>query len=380
MRVLILGYEFPPIGGGTGRALESLLKSWPADSRIEFELWTVASPVERWVPLPPGVRVVELRCGKRRPHYWTVREQIALLWSAWRRSLSDDPAPDVVLVWGGWPLGVLLWGWLGDLPALLALRGSDVPGFNPRTSGWFWRALARAVWRRAARVTVNSPALARLAGKVARDLRLEVIPNGVNLPRPLETPLIVREAPPEEGPFRILLVQRLIPRKRTEWIFQALSLLPPEFRKRVTITIAGDGPERYRLEAVVEELGFGDRVQFLGEVPHSEIAALYAEADLYVLPSMAEGLSNSLLEAMAWGLPSVVAAPTGYEDLDLALLRVDKVERLAQQIRLLMHDGEYYRERGLACRFVASHYTWEKVAVRYSEMLAEIAEKRTPES
>ncbi len=69
--------------------------------------------------------------------------------------------------------------------------------------------------------------------------------------------------------------------------------------------IAGDGPERERLEALAAELGFGERVTFTGVVSQDEARELYRGSDLFCLPSLAEGLPAVLMEAMACGLPVV---------------------------------------------------------------------------
>jgi glycosyltransferase involved in cell wall biosynthesis len=83
--------------------------------------------------------------------------------------------------------------------------------------------------------------------------------------------------------------------------------------------IAGDGPERGRLEALARQLGVEARVRFLGVVPQPELTRYYNAADALVLASSREGWANVLLEAMAcgtavvasrvWGTPEVVAAP-----------------------------------------------------------------------
>ena len=233
-----------------------------------------------------------------------------LLWKTWRKSLDDSSYPDAVLVWGAWPLAPLLLSSLGDVPSILSLRGSDVPGFNPRTSGPLWKFLASSIWNRASVVTANSPALAKLAKKTARSIPIEVIPNGVVIPE--ET--TVRDLPVDfmEGrrPFRILSVSRLIPRKRVEWLIEAVSVIPPNLRQILDVIIAGDGPERYRLEAMVQELDLVNRIHFSGVVSNDRLKQLYRDADLYAHTSMAEGLSNALLEAMATGLP-IVASRVG---------------------------------------------------------------------
>ncbi len=376
MNLLILGYELPPIGGGTGRSLWHLLQAWPWDSGWEIDIWTAAPPVSVQHGFPSFVRVMEFSCLKRDLHYWRAHEMALLLWKTWRKSLDDSHYPDAVLVWGAWPLAPLLLSSLGDVPSILSLRGSDVPGFNPRTSGPLWRFLASSIWNRASVLTANSPALAKLAKKTARRIPIEVIPNGVVIPEGTT----VRDLPADfmEGrrPFRILSVSRLIPRKRVEWLIEAVSVIPPNLRQILDVIIAGDGPERYRLEAMVQELDLVNRIHFSGAVSNDRLNQLYRDADLYAHTSMAEGLSNALLEAMATGLPCICAEPTGFADLDAAILPAESTGKLAQQLLAIMASPEAYSEFSLASLKAVSQYTWEPVANRYVELLNSLI-KRT---
>ncbi len=375
MNLLILGYELPPIGGGTGRSLFHLLQAWPRTSGWEIEVWTAAAPGRLQPSYPPFVHVTEFFCLKRDLHYWRVHEMALLLWRIWRKSLDDSRRPDAVLVWGAWPLAPLLLGSLGDIPSIIALRGSDVPGFNPRTSGFFWRHLAASIWNHATVVTANSPMLAQMAKRTDRETPIEVIPNGVLMPvwgAPRNLPADFIEG---RRPFRILAVSRLISRKRIDWLVEAVSIMPPEIRRVVEVTIAGDGPERYRLETMVQELGLLSQFHFLGAVPDEQMAQLYRDADIFAHPSMAEGLSNALLEAMANGLPCLCAERTGFADLDRVLVPATGVGKLAQLVLALISSPDAYLEFSEASLEVASQYTWEAVAARYTDLLDSLTQR-----
>jgi glycosyltransferase involved in cell wall biosynthesis len=373
MHLLILGYEYPPIGGGTGQALHRLLEHWPARDNWEIEVWTAAPPANHTRHRIEGILYREFACGKKDLHFWKSTEQALLLWKTWRRTLGDAPFPDAILVWGGWPLGVLLLGALGQVPSVFALRGSDVPGFNRRTSGGFWRFLSKAVWKRASALTANSPSLARLANQTQPRRKIHVIPNGVVMP--LRALPEWEESPPVARPWQILSVNRLVPRKRVEWLIQALGHLAPDVREQVRVKIAGEGPERYRLETMARELNVHTLVQFLGEVPSEEMAELYRESDVFVLASEAEGLSNALLEAMAHGLPTLLSSPTGFSDIDSAVILCDRPEKIAQHLRLLFHDPRRHDTASAAAVSAASEYSWDQVARIYADLLRDISQR-----
>ena len=96
----------------------------------------------------------------------------------------------------------------------------------------------------------------------------------------------------------LLAVGNLIALKRHALIIKALADLP-----EIDLAIAGDGPERPRIEALARQLGLCDRVRLLGRLPQESLPGLYGAADILVHPSVREGWPNVLLESMACGTP-----------------------------------------------------------------------------
>ena len=109
------------------------------------------------------------------------------------------------------------------------------------------------------------------------------------------------------------------------------------------LIIVGDGPERARLEAAVEEYGLSERVVFTGQV--SDVGLYYATADVFALPSQSEGSPNVVLEAMAAKLPIVATAVGGVpeilEDSETALLvPVNNPVAMAEAIARVLTETE----------------------------------------
>lgn len=117
--------------------------------------------------------------------------------------------------------------------------------------------------------------------------------------------------------FIILTVARLDARwggyKGHELVIRALSEMEPS-SQRPHYWIAGVGNDRQRLERLCEELGVSDRVRFLGKVPQDALPSLYRAADLFALPSTAEGFGIAFIEAMASGTPAIGLAVGGATD------------------------------------------------------------------
>jgi glycosyltransferase involved in cell wall biosynthesis len=174
-------------------------------------------------------------------------------------------------------------------------------GHSRRANG-AWTPLL--LWAPAALV-VNSRSAAdeleRTSGRLRRPIF--VVPNVVDVPGlPPERPA------GDETPVRVAFVGRLIPVKRLDLFLQALAIARRETPRLVAV-VAGEGPERPRMEALAEQMGFAPgAVTFLGTV--DAVDGLLREADLLVLSSDEEGFPNVVLEAMAAALP-VVTTPAG---------------------------------------------------------------------
>ncbi len=113
---------------------------------------------------------------------------------------------------------------------------------------------------------------------------------------------------------RILFVGRLAPVKGVAVLLGAFRRIATDFPGAV-LTIVGDGSERPALKATAAGLGLGDRILFTGALSQQQVAARMAEADLFVLPSLAEGLPVVLMEAMASGLPVIATHVAGTPEL-----------------------------------------------------------------
>lgn len=163
-----------------------------------------------------------------------------------------------------------------------------------------------------------------------------MVPNAVDLVR-FNPPS--REPRELDAPVRVVYVGRIRPVKGLTVLMGAWSKIARQANAR--LTIAGDGPGREALMQSVRDGGFADSVEFLGEV--NDVPSVLAEADIYVQPSFQEGLPNSVLEAMAMGLPIVATRISGNEDVvaheeNGLLVPAGNAEALAEALRKLMDD------------------------------------------
>lgn len=150
--------------------------------------------------------------------------------------------------------------------------------------------------------------LRELAPAVQED-RLPIVRMGVDVDR--FPPAAEDRAARPAGPLRVLFVGRLVPEKAPEDLIRAAALATAP----LTVTVIGQGPLRADLERLVDELGLADRVELVGPVGQDELPARYAAADVFCLPSHAEGVPVVLMEAMATELPVVTTRIAGIPEL-----------------------------------------------------------------
>jgi glycosyltransferase involved in cell wall biosynthesis len=164
---------------------------------------------------------------------------------------------------------------------------------------------------------------------------------------------------------------RLAPDKGLEYLITAATLLL-RTERRFRIVIAGDGPERARLEELTRNLGVADRVNFLGF--REDISDLLAACDLVVLPSLREGLSIALLEAMAAGKPIVATSIGSHRELacqaEIArLVPPADAAALCDAILQVWGDPALRTRLGATARTLfESHYTEERMLNGYKQL------------
>jgi glycosyltransferase involved in cell wall biosynthesis len=160
-------------------------------------------------------------------------------------------------------------------------------------------------------------------------------------------------------------VGMLIPLKGVEYLLRAVAILV-DHRDDLRVLIAGDGPDRERLESLCSELRLSEHVYFVGHVPHQQVPQVLSACDLFVFPSASEGVPRALMEAMAMRLPLVASAVGGILELVQdghtgLLVPPEDARHLALAIEELLNDTGKGRSYGDNARqFVASSHSWHE--------------------
>lgn len=359
-RVLILNYEFPPLGGGAANATYYLLKEFGLRPDLSVTLITSSTDKEKIESFAPNVTIHYLDIGKKgNIHYQSQADLLKYSWKAFwlAKQLIRRDGFDVIHAFFGIPCGYIAMK-LG-LPYIVSLRGSDVPFYNTR---FYWqdkilfKRLSRRVWRNARQVVANSSGLAQLALKSAPGQSIEMIPNGIDVSgyeKPVRKDI--------RNTIRLISTGRLIPRKGYDILIKAMSGL-----SSVTLQIIGDGPEKDNL--IELSLSMGVEVVFHGSVEHDKIPSLLSSADLFVLPSLNEGMSNAALEALAASLPVLLTDVGGSSELvsnNGWIVKPNSVSDLREALETVLKTPKQLCDMSAASRAKAESMSWKSVADSY---------------
>jgi glycosyltransferase involved in cell wall biosynthesis len=378
MRILVLNYEYPPLGGGAGVATAALAQGL-VERGVAVDVVTSSAGCgsERRtsgrdeLQEVGGLRVYRVRSRRVGIHEAGMLGAASYLLSALPlvRRLLRTHHYDAVHVFFSLPTGALLpFAGLRGIPVVVSLRGSDVPGYDPynismQRAHRVLAPLTRWIWHRADRVVAVCESLGRLTAQTCPGLQYSVVPNGVDLR--LFHPA---EKAPRDGRIRCLAVARLVERKGLGELIRAFALLP---RDRYELEIVGRGPDERTLRELARRLGVAQEIRFSGSLDRAAVAQRYRDAHLFTLPSSAEAFGNVFAEALASGLPVVGTNVGGIPELiehgvNGLLVTPGNPQALAQAIQYLADDPELRGEMSVRNRAKAeATLEWSHVTQRY---------------
>lgn len=281
-------------GGGAERVAADLSAHW-ADMGREVMVVTQASAEGDVYTLHPKVRREVLYTageGGGLRGIWSNVQRVRAL-----RRVIKSFRPDIVLGMMTTASVLSVLACAGLSCRVIATEHTHPPS---QTLSGFWQRLRRLTYPRAASVVALTRGTADWLAQHVPGSKLAVIPNPVHFPLPRAEPVLTPVS--GDGRKRLLAVGRLHADKGFDLLIQAYAQLAAS-HPGWDLVILGEGDERPALEAQVREAGLASRIFMPGRA--GNVGDWYESADLYVLTSRFEGLSNTLLESMASGLAAV---------------------------------------------------------------------------
>jgi glycosyltransferase involved in cell wall biosynthesis len=253
----------------------------------------------------------------------------------------------------------------------------------------FLRAVGRALipgyvetYKKADKVLAGSTYTLNLLKKLFAipDTRLELFyENGIAQ----EFLMSVKPAKEEGAQINLLFVGRLVPYKCADVVIESIGKLDQAIQSKIRLTIVGDGSERNNLENRVKELNLAEIVSFAGWVNQSETLDYYRKADIFCFPSIREFGGAVVIEAMASGLPCIVANNGGIGEYvnEETGFKIEPISReyltqeLTSKIKMLVEDDKLRESMSAKAIERAREFEWEnkarKIAEIYEKMLGE---------
>lgn len=367
MRILVFNYEFPPVGGGGGRASADLCQAL-AERGHDLRVITTRAPgLPEWERLG-GYQVHRVWTGRRsrfRASLPVMASYVAFgLVPGWRAAKGWQP--DLIHAHFGVPTGALAYSVsrLTGVPYVLTAHLGDVPGGVPeKTDHWFrvFDPLTPPIWCGAEEVVAVSEHTRRLV-RSRYGLESTVVPNGIEL--------AVAEAQPAHNPPRLIFAGRFQPQKNLPFLFEALAQvkeLPWDLR------MVGDGPHRARLERQAHALELEDRIRFLGWVSSDQVLDYLSESDLLVIPSRSEGLPVVAVQALSQGLAVAASKAGGLAEVvkdghNGVSCPVDDLDCYVAGLRRCLTDREVLSRMKAASLLEAQRYDMDRVTEAYENV------------
>lgn len=308
----MLNYEFPPFGGGFGQyylLAEELARKGHA-------VWYVTSRMrgQKKVEIIDGIRVIRVWTLRRKIDRGTVLDMLSYVISAWLslKKIIKEFNPQVCHIFFTIPTGLLKFHpYLRKKNTIVTCLGSDVPGHNPDKFNMLSRILTpvvKKIWQKSI-VTANSLELAKEVMTISPEQKVQCIFNGI------DTDQFRPGNQQNNDKINFIYAGRLISLKRVNESIRLIKRLTADGFENITFTIIGTGTEMENLEKLVKELNIENKVIFKGHISHDEIHKEYQQGEFYIQLSKTEGMSNTIMEAMATGLVPIVTNVGGVQSL-----------------------------------------------------------------
>jgi glycosyltransferase involved in cell wall biosynthesis len=260
------------------------------------------------------------------------------------------------------------------IPLLFTSHGGDLFGLQ----GIILNKIKRWVILKSDALTVVSRAMREEVKRLGVDRkRVHVIPMGVDLKNRF-TPVTSRN-----NKDILLFVGRLVEKKGLQYLIQAMPLILKRHPQTI-LQIAGDGPEKIKLERASVKLGIKEHVRFLGAVKNELLPELYQTSDVLVFPSVIaddgdrEGLGLVLVEALGCECAAIITDLSAMQDIIVhgktgLVVPQKNIQKLAEKVILLLDDQKLRESLGReGRRYVLRNFDWMIIAEKYRKLIESV--------
>ncbi len=375
MKILVLCYEYPPIGGGGGNVAKAVAEQLVVRGH-EVRVQTAALGWRSTRETIGGVDVYRTASLRKVPDTCTVPEMGLYVLTSLRPTLRHirEWKPDVIHAHFAVPTGLLAWLVSGvtGTPYVLTAHLGDVPGGVPAQTDRMFRLIgpiARRIWRHAAAVTAVSSFVQELA-ETAYGRPVTRILNGIELS---DSPI---EPVAPHAPRRLVFIGRLNPQKNPVFFIDALARIRDA---TWTLTLIGDGPLMSEVRSAIARHDLGNRIALTGWLTPPQVHAFLNNGDILCLPSVSEGMPIVGVEALKFGLAIVASDIPGLHDViddgvNGYLVPLGDLDAFAARLHHLIENETTLAAMKRASWEKARRFDLSGVAHEYAHVLQQAAE------
>lgn len=262
---------------------------------------------------------------------------------------------------------------ISRIPLIISVHGSDISLIKYP----FLKSIIKQILKNVDMCTVNSTATKDLTLNVIKsNKRLKIIPMGVDL-NIFKPKFKCADGVYSKKRPTILTVGRLDKKKGMNYLIDAMPEIIRKFPK-AKLVIVGDGPEKNNITMLIKKLNLDKNVDLIGAVQNKNLPSFYQKADLFVLPSLNEGLGVVLLEAMACGTPVIGSNVGGITDIIINgengfLTISENPQNLAEKIITVLSNNDLqkkFSENGF--RTIKEKFSWDVITDEFLESYGEL--------
>jgi len=370
MNLLLINYEYPPVGGGAATATWQMSRELVKQEHKVIILTANYKALKGWRE-EVGIQVYRCWAWRKAADRSSLLEQLSFLVSGFFAipRLLKQTKIDGIIVYFSIPCGPLgVWAKIiKGIPYVISLRGGDVPGMESSVT-WLHallKPLRRVVLKQSQAIVANSPGLKQLA-EHADPFDIKVIFNGV------DTDFFYPLEQLDKQPFRFLYVGRFFhPQKNLFFLLEQLKQTKISLKTPFICDMVGDGPWKKKLQHYATQLNLNDHIIWHGWLPKPQLRERYQQANCFLNPSLSEGMPNAVLEAMACGLPIIASDVMGNQSVVQAgktgfLIDLEKPVDFQNALQWVLTHPQQAQQLGRAGReWVVDAFSWSKVAQEY---------------
>lgn len=373
MKILVLIYEFPPVGGGGGQvALDICRVLSKRQHRIRVQTaWVKGLPKAE---TEFGFKVFRSFSFRKRADRCTIPEMAAYLLTnvlpALRHVLKWQP--NIIHAHFAVPTGVLalLIRLITGKPYVLTVHLGDVPGALPEQTDAvfsFIKPFTTWIWKKAAVVTVVSDYIKELALR-SYDTPIVTIPNGIALDEYRQSDIVPNNPP------RLIFVGRFNPQKNLFFLLDVLNRIRDISWR---FDVLGDGPQMNPLRNKIVKSGLAERIRLHGWVSDRLVAAFMSKADILLMPSITEGMPVVGVKALCHGLAIVGTDVGGIREVvdhgrNGFLCALNDTAAFESHLRTLLASPGRLGDMKRNSRQKASSYDLEGIVDRYERIFRNV--------